>query len=189
MPFTLILIMACTSEPDEPKPTETPSAQIEESRPAFLLSEESAVSIVQTYLQECVLSWNVEYEPVFPDLPYLRRDMKRGAPLPSEQEQRWWMDLAIGTAGDIVWSARYYGAELDYDVRGNPVAEVETWVVIGLGFERAGSGLVTVPGRWKVRAGYRHASPLDAPARLAIEEYKKPLDTSFDPDCSGYSER
>ena len=153
----------------------------EESRPALLLSEDSAVSILQAYLQDCVLSWDVEHE----SLTALEREMERGAPVPSEQEKKWWMDLATGATGGIAWSARYHGVtELSL---GNISAE--TWVVIGPGFERAGSELAIVPGRWKVYAGRRIAEPLDAPARLAIEEYKKPLDPYFDSHCSGYSER
>ena len=37
------------------------SQQPEESGPALLLDEESAISILQTYLQECVISWDEVY--------------------------------------------------------------------------------------------------------------------------------
>ena len=187
----------------------TGPVQLEESDPALLLSEDSAISIVQAFLQECVLSWSVEHAPPASEndaergtrtnngwdyeawLAELRaeRKMKRGAPLPSEQEQTWWMNLATGTARDVTWSAQYHGVtEIpnSFDRLSRDSINSETWIVVGPGFGRAGTELEVVPGRWKVYAGHRLAYALDAPARLAIEEYKKPLDPYFDPDCSGY---
>ena len=170
---------ATTSESD----SGTSPQQSRDTGPALLLSEESAISILQHFLQECVLSWDVEYES------YSGRKMQRGKPVPREQEKKWWMGLAAGEIRDIAWSARHHGVtELPYPY-GSLTGVAETWVVIGPGLERAGSDLKTVPGRWKVYAGYRIAFPLDGSARLALGEYKKPLDTYFDPDCRGYSEQ
>ena len=172
-PSTAALKSDPSASPKQPK----------ESSPALLLSEDSAISILQTFLQECVLSWDVEHES------YSGKKMQRGKPVPPEQEKKWWIGLATGEIRDIAWSARHHGVtELPYPY-GSLTGVAETWVAIGPGFERAGSDLKTVPGRWKVYAGHRIAYPLDASARLALEEYKKPLDTSFDPDCRGYSEQ
>ena len=185
MCLVAIAMMAC-----EPSTTATKSAPstlpraTKEPSPALLLSEDSAISILQAFLQECVLSWDVEYESSFSG-----RAMQRGAPVPSEQEKKWWMGLARGEIGEAVYSAQYHGVtELPYPYSSLSSA-VETWVVIGPGFDRPGGDLETVPGRWKVYAGHRIAYPLDAPARLALGEYKKPLDAHFDPDCRGYSEQ
>ncbi len=57
-----ITTMACgpsatTSESD----SGTSPQQPDESGPALLLSEESAISILQTFLQDCVLSWDRAY--------------------------------------------------------------------------------------------------------------------------------
>ena len=180
-----IALTACdtTSAPVSESGSSTSQTQVEESGPALLLSEDSAILILQTYLQDCVLSWSVEHES------YFKEEMERGRPLPSDEEQKWWMDLATGSVGDTVWSAQYYGVT-DFPAPYNRrLPSTETWVVIGPGLQRATGELEIVPGRWKVYAGHRIAYSLDAPARLAMEEYKKPLDTYFDSDCSGYSER
>ena len=129
--------------------------QSEEPRSGLLLSEDSAISILQSYLQECVLSWNVEHESI------IQHEMKRGAPVPSAQEQRWWLDLAMGATGELDWSAQYHGVTPE---------GAETWVVIGPGFRRAARELAIVSGRWKVYSQRRIAYPLDAAAQLAIEE-------------------
>ena len=129
-------------------------------RPALLLSEESAISILQAYLQDCLLGWD--------NLPGREN-------LPSEEKKSWLMDLATGTTGDFAWSASYHGVT---EVPGTasrykPEADTaETWLVIGPGLERAGSQVV-VPGRWKVYAGHQRAYYVDAPARLALEEYNR----------------
>ena len=149
MGLVIIITTAC-GPPQTPISESVSSAnpiQPDESRVARLLSEDSAVSILQTYLQECVLSWDVEYEP---PIWKPEREMQRGAPVPSEQEQRWWMNLATGAIGGIAWSAQYHGVtELPnaFDYQGNKIS-AETWVVIGPGFRRAGSELAIVPGRW-----------------------------------------
>ncbi len=166
-----IAVIACD-------PTSTPirtPAQPAEPTPALLLTEDSAISILQSYLQECVLSWDIEY------VVWFRGDelkMQRGRPLPSDQAQKWWMDLASGATGDIEWSAQFQGVTS---------AGKERWVVIGPGFRRAASELIVVPGRWTVFPAQRVPGALDAPAQLASEEYKKPLDPAFDRDCTGYS--
>ena len=188
-----IATMACgpsatTSESDSGASQQQP----EESGPALLLSEESAISILQVYLQDCLDGWDSVYanrvkaqmrsdarEAHYEENP--RSRPSRWTPTPpltfapvppsqlqlpsSEQEKKSWLiDLATGTTGDIAWSAQYHGVtEL-----GRPVAE--TWVVIGPGLERGESRFIVL-GRWKVRAGYRGADYLDAPARLALEEY------------------
>ena len=110
--------------------------------PALLLSEESAISILQAYLQECMLSWGG---------PNRFSTYNRANPL-SEQEKKLLkdllMDLATGENGNFEWSASYHGVT---EIPGTNT-EAETWVVIGPGLERAGSHFV-VPGRWKVYAG------------------------------------
>ena len=86
----------------------------------------------------------------------------------------WLMDLAIRTNGEIVWSAKYHGVtELpnSFGRESGDMISSETWLVIGLGFKREGSDLETVPGRWKVYAGTPRGLLLDAPARLALQEY------------------
>jgi len=151
---------------------ETPT-QPAQPTPALLLTEDSAISILQTYLQDCVLSWDIEY------VVWLRGDelkMQRGSPLPSDEEQQWWMDLASGATGDIEWSAQFQGVDS---------ANRERWVVIGPGFRRSASEMIVVPGRWTVFPAQRVSGALDAPAQLAREEYKKPLDPGFDSDCTG----
>ena len=172
----VLVILACdtssTSEMESVSSTRQMSPG--ETSAGFLLTEDSAVSILQNYLQECVLSWRVEHES-----PVLGWEMERGRPLPSEREQRWWMDLASAAIGEIEWSAEYYGSS----------GGSETWVVVGPGLKRGEGDFAVVSGRWRVTSGNRIASPLDGPARLAQEEYKKPLDSRFDPDCRGYSER
>ena len=153
MSLVAIVMMGCgpsatTSESD----SGTSPQQPEESGPAWLLDEESAIWILQTFLQECVLNWDRSYA------------LQTGGQPPDQQKKSWLMDLATGTTGDIVWSAQYHGVtELGE-------TEAETWLVIGPGLERAGSQVV-VPGRWKVYAGRQRAYYVDAPARLALEEY------------------
>ena len=178
------------------------SQQPEESGPALLLDEESAISILQTYLQECVISWDEAYAeqllirmhratravrdseewdrlykrtpgpgtpgPTFTPLPPAPNQL----PLSEQEKKSWLMDLATGTTGDIVWSASYHGiAEVPnvYSRRGTAI-ESETWVVIGPGLKRVGSESAT-RGRWQIYAGHQGAHYLDAPARLALQEY------------------
>ena len=156
-----IATMACvpsatTSESDSGASPQPPG----ESGPALLLDEESAISILQAFLLECVLNWDKGYSNEIP---------------PSAQEKKSWLtDLATGTSEDFEWSASYHGVtEVPNTAnRAGFNLESETWVVIGPGLERAKSQLV-VPGRWKVYAGQQRAFYLDAPARLAYEEYNK----------------
>jgi hypothetical protein len=158
MSLVAIVMMGCgpsatTSESDSGTSPQQPG----ESDPALLLSEESAISIPQTFLQECVLSW---------DGAYAQQEAE-------QQKKSWLMDLAIGTTGDFAWSARYHGVT-EVPNTANIVTgtneEAETWLVIGPGLEKAGSQVV-VPGRWKVYAGHQRAHYVDAPARLSLEEY------------------
>ena len=164
-----IATMACvpsatTSESDSSASPQQP----EESGPALLLSEESAISILQHFLQECVQSW---------DGPYKGSTYNSANPL-SEQEKERLKDLLINLAAgeneDFEWSASYHGVtEVPNTTnRAGFNTEAETWVVIGPGLERAGSQSAA-PGRWKVYAGHRRAYYLDAPARLALEEYTR----------------
>ena len=153
-----IVTMACgasaiTSESDSGASPQ----QSEESGPALLLSEESAISILQSFLQECVLGWD---------------NQSGGESLPSEESKSRLIDIAAGTTGDIVWSARFHGVTKvpgRFTHQGN-LLEEETWVVIGPGFAREEAQLV-VPARWKVYAGIWEAYALDVPTRIALEEY------------------
>lgn len=154
-----IALVACgpTAMPTESESTSN-QEQPEESGPALLLSEESAISILQAFLHDCVLGWD--------NLP----DREN---LPSKENRSWLIDIANGTAGDVVWSANYHGVTEvpnSTNVLTGTNTEAETWVVIGPGLERAG-GQVVVPGRWKIYAGHQKAYYLDAPARLALVQY------------------
>ena len=159
MTLSTIAMIACgpsatASESDSGTSPKQPG----ESNPALLLDEESAISILQHFLQECVLSWDRAYENRIP---------------PSAQEKKsWLMDLATGTSGDFEWLASYHGVtEVPNTAnRAGFNLEAETWVVIGPGLERAESQLAS-PGRWKVYAGHQRAYYLDSPARLALAEY------------------
>ena len=166
------------------------SQQPEESGPALLLDEESAISILQTYLQECLFGWNDAYVgqktavrarimsvrrlytrepgPTFTPLPPLPDRL----PQSEQQKKSWLMDLATGATGDIVWSVSHHGiADVpNAFTRAGTAIESETWVVIGPGLKGPGSESAA-PGRWQVYAGHRRAHYLDAPARLALEEY------------------
>ena len=116
--------------------------------------------------------------------------MQRNAPVPSGKQREWWTDLATETDGNIEWSARYHEVTKSDTTKLVRIQRgTETWVVIGPGLERTQGTFAAVPGRWQVYAGYRIAYPLDGPARLALTELKKPLDTYFDRDCSGYLKR
>ena len=210
MCLVAIAMMACgpAAMPTESE-SSTNQREPEESGPALLLDEKSAISILQTFLQDCVLGWDDAYAQQIDkqrteEIIAVRRANrftqlmeKSGyagrtvlqtstphpipSPLPpdllrlppSEQENRTWLiDLATGTTGDIVWSANHHGiAEVPkmYSMKGTAI-EAETWVVIGAGLDRAGSQSAA-PGRWQVYAGHRTAYYLDAPARLALEEY------------------
>ena len=166
-----IAMMACgpsatTSESD----SGTSPKQPEESGPALLLDEESAILILQTFLQECLLSWD------------RRRDAQRDGQLPQFEQQKnsWLMDLATGTTGDFAWSASYHGVT-EVPNRYTPLrtaVEAETWVIIGPGLERPESQVV-VPGRWKIYAGHQRAYYVDAPARLALAEYNRPIPIKY----------
>lgn len=157
-------------------PTESESStnqrQPEESGPVLLLDEKSAISILQTFLQECLQSWDERWNGPYRTSPYNEKN-----PL-TRQEMKRLMSLLTGLStgenGDPKWSANYHAVTEvpnSYTMAGTPI-EAETWVVIGPGLERAG-GQVTTPGRWKVYAGHQEAHYLDAPARLALQEYNR----------------
>lgn len=178
-----IVLIAC----DPASTTNRTPAQPAEPTPALLLTEDSAISILQAYLQDCVLSWDRAYKGrvayrenliVQNEDPGLFSTRVTPGPTisppPPEREQKRLLDLATKSFGGIAWSAQYHGVtELpnSFDRMSGEKVSSETWVVIGPGFERAGSDLETVPGRWKVYAGHRQAFYLDAPARLAFQEY------------------
>lgn len=153
------VVMACgpSAMPEDSESSTNPE-QPEESGPALLLDEESAISILQAFLQECLLSW------------------PKQVPQSEQQKKSWLMDLASRTTGDFSWSASHHGVSEvpNRYTRAGTAIEAETWVVIGPGLEGAENQSV-VPGRWKVYAGYQRAYYLDAPARLALEEYNKKL--------------
>ena len=160
---------ATTSESD----SGTSPQQPEESGPALLLDDESAISILQTFLSDCLLGWDERWNGSYRTSPYNEEN-----PL-SEKEMKLLMDLlmdlATGENGDFAWSANYHGVTEvpnTADLITGTSTEAETWLVIGTGLERAGSQLV-VPGRWKVYAGIKDAYYLDAPARLALAEYNR----------------
>ena len=163
MSLVAIAMMGCgpsatTSESDSGASPQQPG----ESNPALLLAEESAISILQTFLQECVLNRDRSYG-------LAKGDLLQEA---DQQKKSWLMDLATGTTGDFAWSASYHGVtEVPNTAnRAGTNEEAETWLVIGPGLERPGSQVV-VPGRWKVYAGHQRAYYVDAPARLSLEEY------------------
>lgn len=160
--FAAIAMMACRPSvmPTESESSASPK-QSEQSGPALLLDEASAISILQAYLQECVLGW---------DEVHVWR-MARPFPQSEQARQSWLMGLAAGTAGDFAWSASYHGVtEVPKLYSRYGPSKSETWVVIGPGFDRPDSASV-VPGRWKVYAGVEQVDYVDAPARLALEEY------------------
>ena len=166
-------ILACgpsaTTSDSDPGVSAQPT---EKSGPTLLLDEKSAISILQHYLQECLQSWEERW-----DGPFRTSEYNENNPL-SEQEMKLLMnqlmDLASETTGDIAWSASHHGVtEVPFSYTPVRTAiEAETWVVIGPGLESAESQLATA-GRWKVYAGHKRADYLDAPARLALQEYNR----------------
>ena len=170
--FVAIAMMACgpSTIPKESGPS-TNAEYPKESGPALLLSEESAISILQTFLQECLLSWDRAYANQMTRATRAANDSEEWDRL--YKKRSWLMDLATGTTGDFAWSARYHGVTEvpnTTNLLTGTKTEAETWVVIGPGLEKAGSQLV-VPGRWKVYAGIKNGYYLDAPARFALDEY------------------
>ncbi len=105
----------------------------------------------------------------------------RGGPVPTGTHLEWWNNLVRQPM-----AARYAGTTQDTNPSTDIETDLETWSVTGPGIERTGDGYSPVPGIWRVFAGRRIAEPLDGPARLAIAEFKRPLDPHYDPDCSGY---
>ena len=105
----------------------------------------------------------------------------RGGPVPEGTQLEWWNNLVRQPM-----TARYAGTTKDTNPSTDIETDLETWSVTGPGIERTGNGYSPVPGTWRVFAGRRIAEPLDGPARLALAEFKRPLDPHYDPDCSGY---
>lgn len=183
--FAAIAMMACgpSDTPTESDSSASPK-QSEQSGPARLLDEASAISILQAYLQECALDWDDIYERKKRGAFYHReyeRKMGRVVPTlapadyqlpPSDQEkQSWLMGLATETVEGVAWSASYHGVtEVPKGYSPAGPARAETWVVFGPGFDRPDSTSV-VPGRWKVYAGVEQVDYVDAAARLALEAY------------------
>ena len=145
-----IATMACapSATTSESESNTTPEKPREPS-PSLLLDEQSAIGILQSYLQQCLLNGH-------------RR-----------QKESWLMDLATGTIGDIDWSASHHEISTVPGVfsRKGTAVEVESWVVVGPGLQRAGGESSATHGRWQVYAGHQRARYLDVPARLALEEY------------------
>ena len=163
------------------------SQQPEDPGSALLLDERSAISILQSYLHDCLLDWDEthafrvangmrmatqtayfrgsgRYASMLTPTPTFVPPPPEQLPASEQEKKSWLMDMAIGTAGSIIWSAQYYGTtQLGR-------TEAETWIVIGPGLQITESQLAA-PGRWKVYAGHQGAHYLDAPARLALEEY------------------
>ena len=203
-----IATMACapSATTSESESNTTPEKPREPS-PSLLLDEQSAIGILQSYLQECALGWDKAYAKqmarvrtrVRPSMAEMRertrkynsrlsaelkgtvfptnppRPTSTPDPLPQSEQQKksWLMDLATGTIRDMDWSARHIGiAEVPgvFSRKGTAV-EVESWVVVGPGLQRAGGESVVTQGRWQVYAGHQKADYLDAPARLALEKY------------------
>ena len=195
--FAAIAMIACESSvmPTESESSANPK-QSEQSGPTLLLDEASAMSILQAYLQECVLGWDDAYADLIAsrrgfalsaqsygqsmDPLYKRTPEPTITPVPTEaynlpqsaqMKKSWLMKLATGTVEGVAWSASYHGVtEVPKLHAGYGPSKSETWVVIGPGFDRPDNASV-VPGRWKVYAGVEQVDYVDAPARLALEEY------------------
>ena len=173
----LFPLAACAGE--DPALLEDSQVAEEPTSIPTLLSEDAASSILRDFLIDCIASWDVVYESSSLPSPYGRK-FERGGPVPTGEAREWWEALARQPV-----SSRYAGITDKTDVR-NREEHLETWVVIGPGLTREGGGLQVIQGTWRVYAGQRIAEPLDGPARVALEEFKRPLDLSFDRDCSGY---
>ena len=192
-----ITTMACrpsatTSESDSGTSTQQPEA----SDPALLLSEESAISILQTFLQDCLHGWDSKYanrvearmrsaarEAYYKENPRSRPSgrwawMTPEPPLTFAPLQLSQLQLPPSEQEKRAWLmdlATGTSEGISWSAQYYGVTELgrtgyEIWVVIGPGLERAESQLVT-PGRWKVYSELRGADYLDPPARLALEEY------------------
>ena len=169
--LVVIATMACGPSATTPESDSgTSPQQSGDTGPALLLSEGSAISILQTFLQDCLLGWDERWDGRYKTSPYNEKN-----PLTEQEMNRLMnllMDLATGENGDFEWLASYHGVTELPGMASRYEPEAETWVVIGPGLERAGSQVV-VPGRWKVYAGHQEAYYLDAPARLALAEYDR----------------
>ena len=160
----LILLLSLACEPSS-GPTTMPTPTTNQS--TFLLSEASAISIVQSYLQGCVLSWDTPS----PHQSSSVLKVTRGGPVPGNRGQ--WLDVATGVRGPN-WSASYYGTA--QHPRSVVPQESESWLVIGVGFSRTAEGELEInQGRWQVYAGNVRPWPIDSASRVALKEFEKPL--------------
>ena len=197
MSLVAIVMMGCgpsarTSESD----SGTSPQQPEESGPALLLHEESAISILQVYLQDCLDGWDSVHanrvkaqmrsaarEAYYKENPRSRPSGRWAvltpeprltfAPLqpsqlrlPPSEQQKKSWLMDLATG---TTGDLLWSAQY-HGVTELDRTEYEIWVVIGQGLERAESQLAT-PGRWKVYSERRRAQYLDPAARLALEEY------------------
>ena len=161
IPLLLVSLACGPSSDSAATPTSTTN------QPTFLLSETSATSIVQSYLRDCVLSWDTPS----PHQSSSFFEVTRGGPVPGNRGQ--WLDVATGARGPG-WSAQYYGTARPPN---RPRSQdSESWLVIGVGFKKTAEGnLEITQGRWQVYAEYAQPWPVDSASRLALEEFQKPL--------------
>ena len=188
IPCLVSLALAC-SDTLQPTPIAVPSTSSDTPTqthstmgdlPAPLLSEDAAISILRNFLIDCIASWDKVHEPLFS----WDREFKRGGSVPTGQERDLWNRFTTQAS-----SARYVGLTTIPGAHRGLEQPTETWVIVGPGLERTGGGSEQVLGTWEVHAGHRIAWPLDGPARIALEEFKRPLDLYYDPDCTGYRNR
>ncbi len=173
--FSILILAACQGPSEAPTNESHAVEGTPSGETALLLTEEAAASILRDFLIDCIESWSVEHEPRF------GYSFTRGRPVPEGAQLEWWNNFARQPL-----TARYAGTTKDTDRRTGIETHLETWSVTGPGIERTGNGNLPVPGTWRVYAGRRIAEPLDGPARLALAEFKRPLDPRYDPNCSGY---
>ena len=112
---SLMVLALAGCEPTAPSASEPTSnddsVQSEKPRSGsgLLLSEDSAISILQTYLQDCVLRWDTVYKALLADREDSIAVWGEGsplippavAPIPSDRVKMRLMDLAIRTNGEI----------------------------------------------------------------------------------------
>lgn len=176
----VLILAACQPLSEAPSSSSPAAVETSSGETALLLTEEAAASILRDFLIDCIESWKVEHES---RLGYYT--FKRGGPVPEGAELEWWNNFARQPL-----TARHAGTTLTTDIDRRTGTQVETyletWSVTGPGLKRTEDGYSPVTGIWGVYAGRRIADPLDGPARLALAEFKRPLDSNYDPNCSGY---
>lgn len=131
-------------------PTSATDNPVQPTEPVTLLTSDTAVSILRSYLIDCKLGPGAKSYP-------------------DEISPDWW------NLDNWDMSARYYGMSEWGNVNApnlRVVRELEAWVVTGPGLDRLESGdLARSPGTWMVYAGERVAVDLDSAARLAHQEF------------------